>query len=62
VDNLPPCQADLIRRSFVSGQSHQQIAEETGLPLGTVKSRIRLGLDKLRCAMRAAATLEGVEC
>ena len=60
VDRLPPCQADLIRRSFVSGQSHQQIAEETGLPLGTVKSRIRLGLDKLRCALRAAATLEGV--
>jgi RNA polymerase sigma-70 factor, ECF subfamily len=52
VDTLPPCQADLIRRAFVSGQTHQQIADETGLPLGTVKSRIRLGLDKLRC-MRA---------
>lgn len=61
VDELPPCQADLIRRSFVSGQSHQQIAEETGLPLGTVKSRIRLGLEKLRCACRGAATLQGVE-
>ncbi len=59
VDQLPPCQADLIRRSFVSGQSHPEIAEATGLPLGTVKSRIRLGLDKLRCGMRAAATLEG---
>jgi RNA polymerase sigma-70 factor (ECF subfamily) len=62
VDGLPPCQGDLIRRSFISGQSHQEIADETGLPLGTVKSRIRLGLDKLRCAMRTAATLEGVEC
>ena len=61
VDTLPKCQADLIRRAFVSGQSHQQIADETGLPLGTVKSRIRLGLDKLRCAMRSA-TLPFGEC
>jgi RNA polymerase sigma-70 factor, ECF subfamily len=61
VDGLPPCQADLIRRAFVSGQTHQQIAIETGLPLGTVKSRIRLGLDKLRCGMRSA-TLAEVDC
>ncbi len=60
VDGLPLRQADLIRRSFVSGQTHQEIAAETGLPLGTVKSRIRLGLDKLRCAMRSA-TLPGVD-
>jgi RNA polymerase sigma-70 factor, ECF subfamily len=53
VDALPRCQADLIRRAFVSGQTHQEIADETGLPLGTVKSRIRLGLDKLRCAVAA---------
>jgi RNA polymerase sigma-70 factor (ECF subfamily) len=61
VDALPPCQADLIRRAFVSGQTHQEIADATGLPLGTVKSRIRLGLDKLRCAM-GNATLAGVDC
>ena len=61
VDSLPPCQADLIRRAYVSGQTHQEIACATGLPLGTVKSRIRLGLDKLRCAM-GPATLRGVDC
>jgi RNA polymerase sigma-70 factor, ECF subfamily len=61
VDALPPCQADLIRRAFVSGQTHQEIADATGLPLGTVKSRIRLGLEKLRCAMRNV-TLAGVDC
>jgi RNA polymerase sigma-70 factor (ECF subfamily) len=61
VDTLPPCQADLIRRAFVSGQTHHEIADATGLPLGTVKSRIRLGLDKLRCAMRSV-TLGGVDC
>ena len=60
VEGLPSTQADLIRRAFVGGQTHQEIAAETGLPLGTVKSRIRLGLDKLRCAMRSA-TLAGVE-
>jgi RNA polymerase sigma-70 factor (ECF subfamily) len=51
VDALPPTQADLIRRAYVSGQTHLEIAAETGLPLGTVKSRIRLGLEKLRCAL-----------
>jgi RNA polymerase sigma-70 factor (ECF subfamily) len=61
VDGLPPCQADLIRRAYVSGQTHQEIACATGLPLGTVKSRIRLGLDKLRCAM-GPATLRSVDC
>jgi len=61
VDALPPTQADLIRRAYVSGQTHQEIASETGLPLGTVKSRIRLGLDKLRGAMQNA-TLLSVEC
>jgi RNA polymerase sigma-70 factor (ECF subfamily) len=52
VEALPPAQADLIRRAYVSGQTHLEIAAATGLPLGTVKSRIRLGLDKLRCALR----------
>jgi RNA polymerase sigma-70 factor (ECF subfamily) len=61
VDVLPPCQADLIRRAFVSGQTHAEIAAATGLPLGTVKSRIRLGLDKLRCAIRTDK-LGTVEC
>ena len=61
VDCLPPCQADLIRRAFISGQTHQEIADATGLPLGTVKSRIRLGLEKLRVGMRSA-TLADVAC
>jgi RNA polymerase sigma-70 factor, ECF subfamily len=52
VDTLPPDQACLIRRAYVDGRTQQEIADETGLPLGTVKSRIRLGLEKLRCAIR----------
>jgi RNA polymerase sigma-70 factor (ECF subfamily) len=61
VDGLPACQADLIRRAFISGQTHQEIADATGLPLGTVKSRIRLGLDKLRVAMQSATLAEVVD-
>jgi RNA polymerase sigma factor (sigma-70 family) len=60
VDGLPPCQADLIRRAFACGQTHHEIADQTGLPLGTVKSRIRLGLEKLRFALSRAATLESI--
>ena len=60
VDRLPPCQADLVRRAFISGQTHQQIADATGLPLGTVKSRIRLGLEKLRAGMRSATLADVV--
>ena len=62
VDDLPRAQADLIRRAFARGQTHQEIALETGLPLGTVKSRIRLGLEKLRGAVRGAATLDRIAC
>ncbi|HEY1295377.1 MAG TPA: sigma-70 family RNA polymerase sigma factor [Chloroflexota bacterium] len=60
VDRLPPCQADLVRRAFIRGQTHQEMAHETRLPLGTVKSRIRLALDKLRYGLRSA-TLADVD-
>ena len=45
---LPPEQTELIRRAFYEGLSHREIAEATGLPLGTVKSRLRLAFEKLR--------------
>jgi len=46
--DLPEEQAELIRKSFFEDKTHQAIADETKLPLGTVKSRIRLALDRLR--------------
>jgi RNA polymerase sigma-70 factor (ECF subfamily) len=48
---LPPEQADLIRKSFFEEKTHQDIAKESGIPLGTVKSRIRLAMERLRDAM-----------
>lgn len=48
---LPQKQRTLIERAYFGDLTHSEIAEETGLPLGTIKSRIRLALDKLRHAM-----------
>lgn len=48
---LPQKQRDLIERAFFGDLSHSEIAAETGLPLGTIKSRIRLALDRLRHVM-----------
>ena len=48
---LPEKQRHLIERAYYGDLSHSEIAAETGLPLGTIKSRIRLGLERLRHAM-----------
>lgn len=48
LSRLPAEQSDLIRKSFFEGKSHGDIAKETGIPLGTIKSRIRLALERLR--------------
>lgn len=45
---LPDKQRELIERAYFGDLSHSEIAAETGLPLGTIKSRIRLALDRLR--------------
>ena len=41
-------QRDVIEKAYLGELSHQQISDQTGLPLGTIKSRIRLGLNRLR--------------
>ncbi|MBK0329375.1 sigma-70 family RNA polymerase sigma factor [Rhodobacteraceae bacterium F11138] len=45
---LKPDQRAIIEKAYLGELSHQEISTETGLPLGTIKSRIRLGLEKLR--------------
>ncbi|WND03688.1 sigma-70 family RNA polymerase sigma factor [Temperatibacter marinus] len=48
MEKLPDDQKAVIIKAFMEEKSHSVVAEEMGLPLGTVKSRIRIALKKLR--------------
>ena len=48
LEKLPPEQRELVRLAFYNGWAHSKIAAETNLPLGTVKSRLRLAFSRLR--------------
>lgn len=48
---LPEEQVELVKLAFYKGWSHSEIAKETGLPLGTVKSRLRLSFSRLKEAL-----------
>ena len=52
---LPAEQRDLVRRAIYDDLSHSQIAEATGLALGTVKSRLRMAFAKLRSLLEEPA-------
>ncbi len=49
--DLPEEQKNLLKQAFYDGLSHREIAEQTGTPLGTVKSRLRLAFLKLRAKL-----------
>ena len=51
LSSLPSKQRLLIEKAYFGDLSHSEIASETGIPLGTIKSRIRLALERLRHAM-----------
>ena len=51
IGELPPEQAKLLNMAFYDDKSHTMIADELDLPLGTVKSRLRLALKKLRTGL-----------
>ena len=55
---LPEEQLRLVRLAFFDGLSHAEVASRTGLPLGTVKSRIRLAFTRLRRALEADGVVE----
>ncbi len=48
---LPPDQHEVVSLSYIEGLSHSEIAERLKLPLGTVKSRMRLAYQKIREAV-----------
>src|SRR5207248_1086805 len=48
---LPPDQRDALTLAYFDGLSHAEIAAQTGTPLGTIKTRIRTALLRLRDAM-----------
>lgn len=48
---LPDKQRELIQHAYFGDLTHSEIADATGLPLGTIKSRIRLALERLRHSM-----------
>ena len=50
---LPSEQLSLLQQAFYEGLSHREIAERNGLPLGTVKSRIRLAFTKMRARLES---------
>ena len=55
IKGLPREQAELLHQAFYLAKSHSEIAGEMNLPLGTVKSRLRLAFGRLR------KVLEGVD-
>ena len=55
IERLSATQARLIRMSYFEAKSHQQIADELGMPLGTVKSSIRRAFQRLQSSVQGAA-------
>jgi RNA polymerase sigma-70 factor (ECF subfamily) len=51
LDGLPAEQREAVRLAYFQGLTHSEIAGRLGIPIGTVKTRLRLAFDKLRVAL-----------
>jgi len=60
LDSLPEDQSQVIKLAYFGGFSHSEIAEMLHMPLGTVKGRMRLGLEKVRVQIAESITPDGV--
>lgn len=58
LEQLPKEQARVLELAYFGGFSHSQIAEMLEMPIGTVKGRMRLGLEKLRRALEGLVSEE----
>jgi RNA polymerase sigma-70 factor, ECF subfamily len=57
--DLPAEQSEVIGLAYFGGFTHSEIAEMLGMPLGTVKGRMRLGLEKIRVSLAEGLGIEG---
>ena len=55
MEDLPPAQRSALNLAFVEELSHAEVAQRLDLPLGTAKTRIRAGLERLRAILPPAA-------
>ena len=53
LDDLPPEQCRVIELAYFGGFTHTEIADMLDAPVGTVKGRMRLGMEKMRAALSA---------
>jgi RNA polymerase sigma-70 factor (ECF subfamily) len=53
VERLPNEQREAIELAYFGGRTYRQVAEELGIPEGTAKSRLRLGLRRIADALEA---------
>ncbi len=56
VDALPSVQRETVMLAYFRGLTHREIADRTGVPLGTVKGRMRLAMQKLRSLLEGMDT------
>ena len=53
LEGLPPDQREVLEMAYMKGLSQREISEHTGIPLGTVKTRTRLALKKLKSSLHS---------
>lgn len=58
---LPPPQQEVVRLAFLKGLSQREVAKTTHCPLGTVKTRLELGLKKLRQTLRTRSSIHTLQ-
>jgi RNA polymerase sigma-70 factor, ECF subfamily len=51
LEALPPEQREAVRLAYFQGLTHSEIAKQLAIPMGTVKTRLRLAFDKLRTSL-----------